>query len=81
MQRCWRRLKLHRKIIHAVNRKIAFNKQERYRKEMERQEKEAEAARQAANATGASADQAYAEDNSAVSMGQIDGVAPAQITT
>ena len=31
--------------MRAVNQKVAFTKQERFRKEMERQEKEAEAAR------------------------------------
>ena len=37
IQKARRRLKLHRRIMHEVNRKIAFQKQERYRKEMERQ--------------------------------------------
>lgn len=45
IQRVRRRLCLHRKIILAVNRKIAFNRQERFRKEMERQAKEEEEAR------------------------------------
>ena len=40
IQKARRRLCLHRRIMHAVNRKIAFQRQERFRLEMERQQKE-----------------------------------------
>ena len=44
LQKAWRRRRLHKKIMHEINRKIAFQRQERYRKEMERQQSEQTAA-------------------------------------
>ena len=46
IQKARRRLRLHRKVMNAVNRKIAFQRQERFRQEMERQQREEEAQKQ-----------------------------------
>ena len=37
VQRVWRRIKFHRRLMHEINNRIAFKRQERYRQEKERQ--------------------------------------------